>query len=160
MRQLAAERSFIDLDRVGIYGSSKGGFYSILAILEAPEIYDVAVSVAGITDMAAHIGNHPLLGPPGKNSEAFKASSVIHLADKLEGKLLLIHGTADTAVPISHTMRMADALIRANKHFDMLVMPDETHMTRNLWDGYGLDAAMRYFVEHLKPSGTKGDMDR
>ena len=59
--------------------------------------------------------------------------------------------TGDTAVPISHTMRMAYALIRADKHFDMLIMPEETHMTRNIFDGYGLDAAMRYFVEHLKP---------
>jgi dipeptidyl aminopeptidase/acylaminoacyl peptidase len=151
IRQLAAERPYIDTDRVGIYGSSKGGFFSILAILEAPELYDVAVSVAGITDMAAHIGNHPFLGPPGKNFQAFQGSSVIHLADRLEGKLLLIHGTGDTAVPISHAMRMADALIRANKHFDMLIMPEETHMTRNIWGGYGLDAAMRYFVEHLKP---------
>jgi dipeptidyl aminopeptidase/acylaminoacyl peptidase len=151
IRQLAAERPYIDTDRVGIYGSSKGGFFSILAILEAPEVYDVAVSVAGITDMVAHEGNHPFLGPPGTNFEAFQDSSVIHLADRLEGKLLLIHGTGDTAVPISHMMRLAEALIRANKHFDMLIMPEETHSTRNIWAGYGLDAAMRYFVEHLKP---------
>ncbi len=149
IRQLAAQNSFIDLDRVGIYGSSKGGFYSIRAILEAPEIYDVAVSVAGVTDLAAHMGNLPYLGPP--DSEAFKRSSVFHLADKLDGKLLLIHGTGDKAVPISHMIRMADALIRANKHFDMLIMPEETHMTLNIFDGYGLDAARRYFVEQLKP---------
>jgi dipeptidyl aminopeptidase/acylaminoacyl peptidase len=149
IRQLASQYRFIDMDRVGIYGSSKGGFYSISAILEAPEIYDVAVSVAGVTDFAAHMGNLPYLGPP--DSEVFKRSSVLELADRLEGKLLLIHGTGDTSVPISHTMRLADALIRANKHFDMLIMPEETHGSLNISYGYGLDAAMRYFVEHLGP---------
>jgi dipeptidyl-peptidase-4 len=73
------------------------------------------------------------------------------MADRLLGKLLIIHGTADRNVPFSVTMRMAREFIRVGKPFDLLVLPDETHSLTDDARRYVQDAIRRYFDEHLKP---------
>ena len=148
LRQLADTRPYMDLSRVGITGGSYGGYPALHGILSAPDVYHVAVVTAGISELPRHINRGRL---PAGNREAFEYASNLRLADNLEGKLLLIHGTGDDAVPLGHTMRMVDALIKANKQFDLLIMPGETHETDNIWGGYGLDAELRYFKEHLNP---------
>ncbi|MCZ6870799.1 MAG: prolyl oligopeptidase family serine peptidase, partial [Gammaproteobacteria bacterium] len=77
--------------------------------------------------------------PPGTN---------VPLAKHLQGKLLIIHGTADRFVPIGHTMRLVKAFIEAGKPIDLLIMPDEPHGSPGIF-GYGRDAMLRYFCEHL-----------
>ena len=114
----------------------------------APDVYHVAVVTAGVSEIPRHISRG---GLPAGDREAFEYASNLRLAENLKGKLLLIHGTGDRAVPLGHTMRMVDALIKANKQFDLLIMPGETHGTFNIWGGYGLDAELRYFEEHLNP---------
>jgi dipeptidyl aminopeptidase/acylaminoacyl peptidase len=150
LKQLAAERPYLDLGRVGVYGGSFGGYTAIHAFLTEPDIFKVAVAVAPITDMGRHDGNEVLLGPPESNPQAYEYPSNIRLAGNLKGKLLLIHGTHDNAVPLSHTLRMVDALIKADKPFDLLIMPGETHGSQELWSGYGNRAVVRYFIEHLQ----------
>ena len=150
LKQLAATRPFMDLTRVGVLGGSYSGFMTTRAMLLAPDVYRVGVSVNAISDMAAHWRNEGLLGPPETNRAAYEYASNLRLASELKGRLLLIHGTRDTDVPISHTMRMVDALIKAGEPYDLIVLPDQPHVpTGNSWT-YMRGRIARYLQEHLK----------
>ena len=94
------------------------------------------------------VGNETLLGSAELNPEGYEYSSNIRLASNLKGKLLLIHGTHDVFVPLSNTLRMAQALIEADKPFDLLIMPGKPHVSE-IDAGYGRDATVRYFLKHL-----------
>ncbi len=85
---------------------------------------------------------------PQKNKEKYEYASNLRLAGNLKGKLLLIHGTSDGAVPFSQTMKMVEALIRANKSYDLIVLPEHGH---EFAGRYEQEAIRRYFQEHLKP---------
>lgn len=150
LRQLAETRPYLDLERVGVMGGSLGGYFAVRAMLQAPENYHVGVAVAPVIDVATH-ANYVWLGPPDANKEEYEFSSNLRLADKLKGKLLLIQGTADIAVPMAHAMKLADALIRADKPFDMLVIPEWGHGGNEGIERYWTERRTDYFVEHLKP---------
>jgi dipeptidyl aminopeptidase/acylaminoacyl peptidase len=153
LKQLAEDRAYMDLSRVGIMGWSMGGYYAVRALLQAPDIYRVGIAVAPVIEISEHL-NYRWLGPPESNQEAYEYASNLRLAGNLNGKLLLIHGTNDESVPLSHTMKMVDALIRAGKPHDLMVLPEWGHWwnieTREK-ESYRLDAYRRYFEEHLKP---------
>jgi dipeptidyl aminopeptidase/acylaminoacyl peptidase len=152
IRQLADRYSWIDLDRVGIYGHSGGGFASTDGILRYPDFYKVAVSQAGNHDNRNYEDDwgekwQGLLEeyPDGTTNYDNQANQL--LAENLKGKLLIAHGTLDGNVPASNTMLVVDALIAANKDFDLLLLPNRGHgfgnepyMMRRRWD---------YFVRHL-----------
>ena len=149
LKQLAATRSYMDLDRVGIYGFSGGGFMSTHAILTHPDFYKVAVSGAGNHDQRGYIAlwgekYHGLLEDDGQNY--VEQANPTHAAN-LQGKLLLIHGDMDDNVSPALTLQLVDALVRANRDFDLLLLPNLNHgagahpyYIRRRWD---------YFVEHL-----------
>ncbi|WP_419999958.1 DPP IV N-terminal domain-containing protein [Streptomyces boninensis] len=148
LRQLAATRPWLDLDRVGIYGHSAGGYASTRAMLQAPDFYKVAVSSGGNHDNRV---NHAWWGEKyfGLTGEFdFDRQANVALADNLKGKLLLVHGEMDDNAVPHNTMRLADALIQANKDFDLLILPNAPHhitphaayWQRRRWD---------YFVRHL-----------
>jgi dipeptidyl aminopeptidase/acylaminoacyl peptidase len=152
MKQLAARHAWIDLDRVGIYGHSGGGFASTDAILRYPDFFHVAVSGAGNHDNRNYEDDwgekwQGLLveNPDGTTNYDNQANQL--LAGNLKGKLLITHGTADGNVPYYNTMLVVNELIAANKDFDMILFPNRGHgygrepyMVRRRWD---------YFVEHL-----------
>ncbi|MGH9659637.1 MAG: alpha/beta hydrolase family protein, partial [Bryobacteraceae bacterium] len=147
IRQLAARYPYLDLDRVGVYGHSAGGYDSTNAILTHPEFYKVAVSSAGNHDhrMDKAWWNELWMGFP--DGEHYKQQSNVTLAPKLEGKLMLMHGELDDNVHPASSMQLVDALIKANKDFDLLIMPGENHgsgghryFIRRRWD---------FFVRHL-----------
>jgi dipeptidyl aminopeptidase/acylaminoacyl peptidase len=157
LQQLAETRPYMDLSRVGIQGHSFGAYFAIRAMLLAPDVYHVGVAGAG----GAHynpednpeLWNDILTG----SKEAFDYASNLNLAANLKGKLFLLHGTSDVCVPFSGTMRMVDALIRAGKHFDLLVLPGVGHQFRGTSSSdrtsqtHAFEAIRRYFQEHLKP---------
>ncbi len=149
LKQLAEKRPYIDLDRVGVVGGSYGGFMTVRAMLVAPEFYKVGVATAPVVDLRRH-PNIAIMGQVNSANE-YQYLTNIELADRLQGKLFIIHGTADEAIPFGEVMRLIDAFIKADKPLDMLIMPNETHGTDNIWFGYGVDAMKRYFLEHLKP---------
>ncbi|MEX2110592.1 MAG: DPP IV N-terminal domain-containing protein [Gemmatimonadaceae bacterium] len=153
IRALAAQRPYIDLDRVGAYGHSWGGHFAMRAVLQAPDLFRVAVASAPDIDLRDHIRMdvEEWMGPPNGAPQAYDYGSNYWMADRLEGKLLIIHGTADPYVPFSVTMRMAREFIRVGKPFDLLVLPDETHSLSDDTRRYVQDAIRRYFDEHLKP---------
>ncbi len=152
LKNLAKTRPYVDLSRVGVRGQSFGGYFAIRALLQAPDVYHVGVAVAPITDLYTH-ANAQWLGSPDENKEAYEYASNLRLAGNLKGKLLLIHGTYDRFVPLSHTMKMVDALVRADKPYDLMILPEWGHWANETpqLENYRLEAYRRYFQEHLKP---------
>ena len=153
IKELAKTRPWMDLDRVGIWGHSGGGFESTRAILAYPDFYKVAVSEAGNHDNRNYEDAwaekwQGLLKRYGPDSTNYDNQANELLAGNLKGKLLLAHGTMDTNVPPTNTMLMVRALERANKDFDLIMLPNWSHgfyfnpyMTRRRWD---------YFVKNLR----------
>jgi len=153
LAQLAVKRPYMDLDRVGIFGHSFGGYMALRAMLQFPDIYHVAVASAPYVDIAgANFGDaEPYIGLPQENRQAYQDASNLLLAENLKGRLLLIHGTGDANVPVSHTLKMVDALIEADKPFDLLVLPGRDHRLWRNAHSYVRELRRRYFQEHLKP---------
>jgi dipeptidyl aminopeptidase/acylaminoacyl peptidase len=150
LNHLGETRPYMDLDRVGVLGGSITGYFAVRSLLMAPDTYHVGIATYPVLDLYAHL-NHTWLGPLEDNREEYEFSSNYRLAGNLKGKLLLIHGTSDYFVPISQTMRMVDALVRADKPFDLLILPEFGHGTNARIYRYWRDRAVEYFVEHLKP---------
>ncbi|MDT9600123.1 S9 family peptidase [Sphingosinicella rhizophila] len=145
IRQLGATRPWMDLDRVGIYGMSAGGDAAARAIFLYPDVFKVAIAHAGSHDQRGNIHwwGEAYNGPDdGKN---YTATSNAALAGNLKGKLLLIHGEMDPNVSPALTGQVVDALIKANKDFQMLLVPNLGHS----WDDYTIRIAWDYLVEHL-----------
>lgn len=172
IRQLAERFGYLDLDRVGMWGHSGGGYATAAAMFRYPEFYKVGVSQAGNHDNRnyeddwgeRYIGL--MVGPDGKHTsnvdDAKEKSNYTDQANQifasnLKGKLLLAHGNMDDNVPPYNTLLVVDALIKANKDFDLIIYPNARHgfgnnaltgadpasnlyMTRRRWD---------YFVKHL-----------
>lgn len=146
IKALAAKYPYIDDSRVGVYGTSAGGQNSAGALLFHPEFYKAAVSACGCHDnrVDKQWWNEQWMGYPiGKH---YEEQSNITNAHKLQGKLLLIVGEADTNVPPESTYRLADALIKSNKMFDFLTVPGMGHS-----DGgpYGRKKKRDFFVKQL-----------
>lgn len=142
LRELAADRPWMDLDRVGITGMSGGGFAAVRAMLDFPDVFTVGVAESGMHDFR-HLNAglaEPYNGP--LDEPTYAAASNIDHADRLAGKLLLIHGGLDDRVPPQLTLRLAERLIATDKDFDLLIVPDadhtylgyEHHITRRRWN--------------------------
>jgi dipeptidyl-peptidase 4 len=147
LRDLKTRYPNLDLDRVGIFGHSAGGYASTRAILAHPEFYKVCVSSAGNhdhrLDKAWWIERYQ--GWPVGDQYVEQANRT--LAGQLQGKLLLIHGEADENVPVASTLSLADALIDADKDFDLLIMPNRSHACGS--EPYVIRRRWDYFVRHL-----------
>ncbi len=145
--QAAAEKyPYLGIDRVGVYGTSAGGQNSAGALLFHPEFYDVAVSSCGCHDnrMDKIWWNEQWMGWPVDQS--YIESSNVENAGKLKGKLLLINGEMDNNVDPASTTQLVNALIKAGKDFDYLLVPGMQHSSGG---AYGERRRMDFFVEHL-----------
>ena len=147
IKQMAAKFPYMDANLVGIYGNSAGGYGSTHAMLVFPEFYKVGVSSSGDHDARLDKAwwNELYQGYPVQDD--YNAQSNTTMAGQLKGHLLLEHGDIDDNVHPVETMRMVDALIKANKNFDMLFVPNMYHgeggnlyLARRRWD---------YFVQYL-----------
>ncbi|MBM3311388.1 MAG: S9 family peptidase [Candidatus Aminicenantes bacterium] len=128
LKQLAAARPYVDAGRVGLFGGSWGGYFTLRAMLTAPDVYRAGVSYFPVADLVDHIPvAERTMGLPGDNPDGYARASNLKLAQKLQGDLLLIGGTSDINAPLTAVMKMADALIKAGKQFRMLVMPGQNH---------------------------------
>jgi dipeptidyl aminopeptidase/acylaminoacyl peptidase len=150
IRQAAAARPWMDLDRVGIYGASWGGYYALRGMLTAPEFYRAGYAFAPGSPWEEAMINEPNLGLPGSDSTVYQRAGNEPLAANLRGALRIAHGTSDVNAPLSATMRMADALIRANRHFEMLMFPGQGHNLERAHAEYLLGDIMRFFEAHLR----------
>lgn len=149
IRQMADKYPWMDLGRVGVYGYSHGGYGSTHAILQFPDFYKVAVSTSGDHD--------PRLDKAGWNElfqgypvgDDYAQQSNMALVERLKGYLLLIHGDVDGNVHPLETMRLVDALMHANKPFDMLLVPNMAHGDSGPHKRYVTLRRWNYLVRHL-----------
>ena len=146
-QQLARQHSFIDIDRVGIYGFSGGGYGAARAILQWPECYKVAVAGCGDHDHRLYDTTYWDRYVGTDDIESYPAQDNQSLASNLQGHLLLMHGDMDDNVHPSSTMRLVHALISADKDFDMLLLPNRGHTI--YFDPYVLRRTCEYFLRHL-----------
>ena len=152
MKELAARFPWIDIDRAGIYGHSGGGYATADAMFRYPDFFKVGISEAGNHDNRVYEDDwaekwQGLLEkkPDGTTNYDNQANQLI--AKNLKGKLLLAHGTMDVNVPPNNTLLVVDALIAANKDFDLLMLPNRGHGFGN--EGYMVRRRWDYFVRHL-----------
>ena len=156
IEQLAARHSFIDINKVGIHGHSGGGFMSTAAMCQYPDFFKVAVSCAGNHDnniynrwwSETHHGVKEEVNAEGDTTFVYKIETNPSIAKNLKGHLLLIHGDIDNNVHPGNTIRVVNALIRAGKRFDMLVLPQQRHHFGEM-DEYFYWRLVDYFSEHL-----------
>lgn len=154
-----AERSYIDKDNIGIWGWSFGGFMSTNALLKGSDIFSTAIAVAPVTSWRFYdtVYTERYMQTPQENASGYDENSPINYADKLEGNYLLVHGTGDDNVHVQNSMRMINALIEANKQFDMFIVPDRTHgIYKGTNTRLNLYTKMTNFVEeHLIEKSNK-----
>lgn len=151
LRALARTKSYIDTTRVGIAGHSWGGYFAINGMLTAPDFFKVGYAGApGDLTEAASI-NEPNMGLLSSNAAGYNAGSNEAHASQLRGKLKIMHGTSDVNSSFSSTMRMTQALIDANKPFDLLVMPGQPHQPQGAAGRYYREDVRRFMAIHLIP---------
>jgi dipeptidyl aminopeptidase/acylaminoacyl peptidase len=153
MKELAAKYPWIDIDRVGMYGHSGGGNATAAAMFRYPDFFKVGIAESGNHDQrdyeddwAEKWAGLEVKNPDGTSNYDSQANQ--NIAKNLKGHLLLAHGTMDNNVPLNNTLLVVDALIKANKDFDLLIIPNVAHgyaeaspyMARRRWD---------YFVRNL-----------
>ncbi len=156
LEQLADRHSFIDINRVGIYGHSGGGFMSTAAMLVYPDFFRVAVSSSGnhnndvynLNWSEKHDGVKEVEGDDGEITFEYDIDKNSDLARNLKGHLLLTTGDVDNNVHHAGTHRMAEALIKANKRFDFFVFPGQRHGYGNMGN-YWFWLRAEYFAKHL-----------
>ncbi len=156
IEQLAQRHAWIDVNRVGIYGHSGGGFMSTAAMLVYPDFFKVAVSSAGnhnndvynLNWSEKHDGVKEIVDDEGNVTFEYDIETNSDLAANLKGHLLLTHGDNDNNVHHAGTFRMVEALIRANKRFDFFIFPGQRHGFGNMSD-YWFWLRAEYFARHL-----------
>jgi dipeptidyl-peptidase-4 len=161
LKQLATTRPWMDLNRVGIFGHSGGGYATAQAMLTYPDFYKVGVAGAGAFDERLYQAAWSDLynGPDLKGLEAMATPNA---ASRLRGKLLLVHGEMDDNVHPASMLRLADALMRAGKDFDMLMVPGANHLLVDpSRPGESVTAYLqhrrwRYFVDNLGAPNSPG----
>jgi len=155
-KAVAAKYPYYDIARVGVYGTSAGGQNAAGAVVFHPEFYKAAVANCGCHDnrMDKASWNEQWMGYPV--GPQYSQSSNIDNAAKLGGKLLLIVGELDTNVPPESTMRFADALMTANKDFDLLVVPGADHGITGPHAAYAQRRTRDFLIQHL--IGTKSGL--
>lgn len=148
-----AKRPYVDTSRVGIFGHSYGGYMAALALLKAPDRFHVGVAGSLVTDFRLYDSAYTerYLGSPKEDAKAYEAADLTKLAGNLRGKLFLLHALMDENVHFQNTAELIDALIAANKRFDLLVFPGERHGYRAPAARlYATQRSLEYFVEHLR----------
>ena len=159
VRSLAASRSYIDLDRVGVWGWSGGGTNTLNLVFRSPDLYKVGMSVAPVPDQRLYdtIYQERYMGLPATNVDGYKQSSAINFAEGLKGDLLIVHGSGDDNVHYQGSQLLVNRLIELGKPFDFMTYPDRTHA---ISEGPGTSAHLyhlltRFLTTHLSPGGRE-----
>jgi dipeptidyl-peptidase 4 len=147
--QLGRKYNYIDTTKVGIFGHSAGGFDAGHAMLEYPDFYKVAVASSADHDFRMEKDWWPEMYMGWPVDSSYHKVSNITMAGNLKGKLLLVHGGIDENVNPSATFKFAEALIKNNKEFDMLIIPSQRHGYQGIHNDYFNKKRWNYFVEHL-----------
>ena len=138
-------RPYINQDRVGIYGTSYGGYTAALSILRYPDVYAAASASSPVTSWIHYdsIYTERYMWIPQENTDGYEKGSAMTYAGQLKGRLLLYYGTADNNVHPSNSMQLIKALQDAGKSFEVQVGPDRGH------SGVNMDRMLEFFIENL-----------
>ncbi len=165
IQQLGARYSWIDLNRVGIHGHSGGGFMSTAAMLKYPDFFKAAVSCAGNHDNSIYNRwwseqHHGITEKveAGDTTFVYSIETNPEIASNLKGHLLLVHGDIDNNVHPANTIRVVNALIRANKRFDMLILPGQRHGFGDM-NEYFFWRMADYYCEWLMGSSKRDEVN-
>jgi dipeptidyl aminopeptidase/acylaminoacyl peptidase len=149
----------VDVNRVGVYGGSYGGFMAAMLVMRSPDKIKAAAALRPVMDWKNYYAANPFytsqrLGDPKKNPEAYKRSSPIAYADKLEKRLLILHGILDDNVHVQDSIQLVEQLMRLDKteYFELMLYPSERHGFErpSSWeDEY--ERILALFEEELKP---------
>jgi len=150
IRQLGKQYSWMDTSRVGIFGHSAGGYDAAHALLAYPEFYKVAVSSSADHDHRMEKAWWPEMYMGWPVDSAYHLQSNITMAGNLKGRLLITHGGIDENVNPSATFKLAEALIKADKQFDMLILPSQRHGYQGRHQLYFTKTRWNYFLKHLR----------
>ncbi|HYM50808.1 MAG TPA: DPP IV N-terminal domain-containing protein [Candidatus Limnocylindrales bacterium] len=145
-----------DPERVGIYGWSYGGYMTVMALLKAPDLFRVGVAGAPVVDWDGYdtAYTEKYMRTPQQNPAGYREGSVLTHAHRLRGRLLLVHGLIDDNVHFRHTARFINALIAANRPYDLVIYPNERHMPRSEKDREAMETRiLGYFRRHLDAAG-------
>jgi dipeptidyl-peptidase-4 len=138
-------RPYVDKDRVGIFGTSYGGYAAAMALMRHPEVFKAAAASSPVTDWRHYdtIYTERYMRTPKENKSGYDAGSLLTYVEKLNGRLMLYYGTADNNVHQSNMMQLVQALQRAGKSFELQVGPDQGHSSLNQ------QRMMEFFIENL-----------
>ncbi|MEE3226319.1 MAG: S9 family peptidase [Bacteroidota bacterium] len=127
--QVLGEREYVEAERIGIWGWSYGGFMASNCIFQGADTFKMAIAVAPVTSWRFYdsIYTERYMTTPQENASGYDNNSPLSHVDKLEGKFLLVHGSADDNVHVQNSMRLIEALVQANKQFDWAIYPDKNH---------------------------------
>ena len=155
VRAMIDRWSFIDPERIGSWGWSGGGSMTLNAMFRYPELYKTGIAIASISNQKLYdtIYQERYMALPDVNEEGFRDGSPINFADRLEGDLLLIHGTGDDNVHYQNLELLVNKLIELGKQFDMMSYPNRSH---GIHEGEGTTMHLKtlmtnYLLEHLEP---------
>ena len=139
------DRPYVDKTRVGIFGTSYGGYASIMCLLRHPDVFQAAVACSAVTDWKNYdsIYTERYMWTPEGNPEGYRAGSAVTHADNLQGRLMIFYGTADNNVHPNNSLQLIQALQSAGKSFDVQVGPDMGH------SAVRAEREMEFFIEHL-----------
>jgi dipeptidyl aminopeptidase/acylaminoacyl peptidase len=150
---------YIDGERIGVWGLSYGGFFTLQAVTQAPKDFACAVDVAGVADYAMYYEDpwkgawtYGRMRAPEDHPKEYAAASPLSHMDRLERPLLILHGTADVNVPYLHSIRLVDTLLKLKKEYEFVTYPGEfhyftrEHVLRDAWTKVD-----RFFARYLKP---------
>jgi dipeptidyl aminopeptidase/acylaminoacyl peptidase len=148
---------YVDADRIGVWGLSYGGFFTLIALTEHPTTFRCGIDVAGVPDFGMWYVDPggswvtARMGTPSENPSVYEKAAPINRMERLVRPLLILHGTADVNVPYVESVRLIDVLLMAGKDFEFMVYPGEyhyfqrTHVLRDAWQ-----RVERFFDKHLK----------
>lgn len=143
------EKGIVDPSKVAVYGWSYGGYMSAMCLSKRPDVFKAAVAGAMVSSWDGYdtCYTERYMGTPKSNPEGYARSEVMRYVDQIEGSLLLVHGLIDENVHFRHTARLVNALIKARKHYEMLLFPDERHVPRGLEDKVFMEERISLFLE-------------
>ncbi len=155
VKTVLAQRSYLDPDRVGVWGWSGGGSSSLHAIFKYPDLYATAIAIAPVPNQRYYdtIYQERYMSLPEMNVEGFREGSAINFAKNLKGNLLLVHGTGDDNCHYQTTEMLIDELVANNKQFSLMAYPNRTHSIRERKNTtrHLRELMTQFLLEHLPP---------
>lgn len=154
IRELARRYAFIDIHRVGVWGHSWGGYFTLLAMAQAPELFRAGVTHAFAGDVYDGIIYEPYLDLPSRSKEAYDFASIHRWVHRIEGKLLMVVGTADRH-RYSNALRTSHSLIQAGVDHEFVPLPDAEHVFQGKDEEYFIHKLVKHFETYLKRVGAQ-----